>query len=107
MRLTDLSPHWIVLRNGGDAVGITFRCPHCPPGERGESTYLGVFFSTPVDRDQTQTDEANWPQYMVEHPERKYWARSGEDFDTLSLTPSVDVSAHGHWHGFITNGAVT
>lgn len=25
---------------------------------------------------------------------------------TLTLTPSVDASKHGHWHGFITNGEI-
>jgi hypothetical protein len=32
------------------------------------------------------------------------WQRTGETFETLTLTPSVDCSAWGHWHGFITNG---
>ena len=37
----------------------------------------------------------------------KVWAvASGEGFVDLSLTPSVDASKAGHWHGFITNGEV-
>ena len=35
------------------------------------------------------------------------WKRTGENFETLTLTPSVDASAEGHWHGFITNGNIT
>lgn len=107
MRLTDLAPHWMVLRDCGDVVGITFRCPHCPPGERGATTYLGAWFATPIDRDGLSLDERGWPDFMAQHPERKFWARTGDTFETLTLSPSVDASQHGHWHGFIANGEVT
>jgi hypothetical protein len=36
-----------------------------------------------------------------------HWKRSGEAFETLSLSPSIDASNAGHWHGFIKNGEVT
>lgn len=94
------------MRDGGDVVGVTFRCPHCPAGERGETAYLGVFFSTPIDRDRTDTDEKDWPTYMLQHPERKYWDRSGDSFDNLTISPSVDASGVGHWHGFISSGEI-
>lgn len=36
------------------------------------------------------------------------WTLHGdEDFRTLTLTPSVDASKAGHWHGFITNGEIS
>lgn len=108
MKLTDLSPHWISLgpdKSGDDHLGITFRCPHCPVGERGETTYLGVWFAQPVDPN--HHPDIDWPTYMLVHPTQHFWQRTGETFDTLTLTPSVDASAHGHWHGFITNGDVT
>jgi hypothetical protein len=34
------------------------------------------------------------------------WTISGEDFDTLTVTPSIDASASGHWHGFLTAGQI-
>ena len=34
------------------------------------------------------------------------WARTSDDFSTMSVTPSIDASASGHWHGFITNGEI-
>jgi hypothetical protein len=37
------------------------------------------------------------------------WTRTGEDFETLTLTPSIhsDPAKGGcGWHGFITNGEV-
>lgn len=29
-----------------------------------------------------------------------------ESFETLSVTPSLDASASGHWHGYITAGEI-
>lgn len=106
MKLTDLSPHWMVLREGGDIVGITFRCPHCPAGERGETTYLGVKFTAVIDRDGLDIDEKGWPEYMVQHPSDHFWTRTGDTFDALTLSPSIDASGVGHWHGFISAGEV-
>jgi hypothetical protein len=34
------------------------------------------------------------------------WQRTGETFDDLTLTPSIDASPSGHWHGYVTNGQV-
>jgi hypothetical protein len=42
--------------------------------------------------------------------ERHGWQRTGDTFETLTLTPSIlRARARGGcgWHGFITNGAVT
>jgi hypothetical protein len=32
------------------------------------------------------------------------WRASGDTFEAMTLTPSVDASKEGHWHGHITNG---
>ncbi len=35
------------------------------------------------------------------------WAmKDGPIFETMTITPSIDASASGHWHGFITNGEI-
>lgn len=34
------------------------------------------------------------------------WTIDSQDFETLTVTPSVDASAAGHWHGFLTAGQV-
>lgn len=99
MKLSELNPRWIVdadiVLGGGPSVhdadrygmAISFDCPHC------RSTRLAVWFANPVDG-KPPTDDA-----------QLLWTRSGgTTFDDLSLTPSIDASAHGHWHGFITNG---
>lgn len=35
------------------------------------------------------------------------WKFEGNDFATLTVTPSLDCSASGNWHGFITNGEIS
>jgi hypothetical protein len=31
---------------------------------------------------------------------------NAHNFDEISITPSLDASAAGHWHGFITAGEI-
>jgi hypothetical protein len=99
MRLVDLEPHWAMDADilVGDAIlhdadrhgmGVTFLCPHC------RVTRLGVFFRNPIDG-----------KGASDAP--RLWQRTGDTFEALSLSPSIDASAHGHWHGFIQNGEVT
>jgi len=101
VRLTELNPKWIALKEGGDVIGVTFPCPHC------RLVHVGAWFAEPVDMDGISGIDPALPLFMAKHPENKYWHRTGETFDTLTLTPSIDTSAHGHWHGFVTNGEVT
>lgn len=99
MRLTDLEPRWITFSSNGARCGLTFLCPHCRTARLGawfHDPYCGVGY--PV---------SEWPLFMLQHPDLKFWARTGEDFDTLTLSPSVDASSVGHWHGTITNGEVS
>lgn len=104
MKLTELNPRWcldadiwvcgtLVHDENRNGMGLTFQCPCCVGTTR--ATRLGIFFDNPVDG-KPATDDS---------PLR--WTRSGDDFDSLTLIPSVDVSKSGHWHGYITNGNVT
>lgn len=34
------------------------------------------------------------------------WKFEGNDFNTLTVSPSLDCSASGNWHGFIVNGEI-
>lgn len=96
MRLTELEPRWYVLEQGGARVGLTFLCPHC------RSERLGVAFHH-------RGHEAIDDQYIRAHsPSTKnIWELTGSGFDDLTLSPSVDAGASGHWHGHITAGAIT
>jgi len=101
MKLTDLDPRWAVDADiviGGvnrhyddrHGMAISFDCPCC-----GGATRLAVWFKNPIDG-LPPTDDAS-----------KLWTRSGETFEELTLSPSIDASAHGHWHGHIRDGEAT
>lgn len=102
MRLIDLNPRWFVLEEGGQILGLSFKCPHChalnPSSERER---LGIVFHH-------QGREALEDQYILARaPDTKHiWTITGTTFEELTLTPSIDASHLGHWHGFITNGDI-
>lgn len=96
MKLTDLDPRWYVLQQGGPRVGLTFDCPHCV----GSGQRLGVSFHH---RGREAMEDAI---IHARKPGEHIWTIEGDDFAALSLSPSVDASHVGHWHGLITNGEI-
>lgn len=95
MKLTDLHPKFFVFEEGGPRVGLTFYCPHCLDAR------LGVVFHH-EGHQAIEDDYIHAKSPATQH----IWTESGDDFEHLTLSPSVDASASGHWHGFITNGEV-
>jgi len=91
MRLSDLEPAWLHFHEGPPRCGLGFRCP-CKPGctER-----LHVMFDVSI-------DDVPAPP-MTAHGALQ-WKRDGKTFETLSLSPSIDATGFGHWHGWIRNG---
>lgn len=106
MRLTELEPHmedWQPNERGYQC--FTFLCPACRklrlrqaiwPKPHGEVRWK--------DNDGNDCLERVW--HATQGPDR--------DWDTLSLSPSIDTAPHKRgtgtcpgWHGFITNGEVT
>lgn len=96
MRLTELNPRFV--QYNGQRLGITFDCPHC------RKQRLGVAF-------QHQGLEHIESQAILSvSPNTKIWTETNPEpdtFENLTLTPSIDCSSSGHWHGFITNGEVS
>ena len=74
-----------------DGVGIVCDCP-C--GNTDEHHQLYVPFKNPLDGGPALDD-------------RTGWQRTGDTFETLTLTPSILRRSHCGWHGYITNGNVT
>ena len=94
-RLVDADPRWVDTgpRNTRDpnrkGIGISFECP------LHEDCRLGAYFTNPLD---------GGPPF---EPERPTWDRTGEDFESLTLAPSIRVlQGNGgcRWHGFIRAG---
>lgn len=105
MRLTEFEPRWFTVAHPADGVdlriGLTFLCPHC------RAIRLGIQFHPPIDpAGLIEKLQISWPKA------EKVWLRSGDTFETLTITPSIDVSMSatlefdGHWHGHITNGEI-
>lgn len=125
MRLAEFEPRWWAAA-GRRGQGLVFRCPHC------RRTWLCVAFANPLDAGapwNIGTQERRpisqlWDVlYGPRGPDGRYqgavlqagtevvppghlWARSGETFENLTLSPSVDASPAGCWHGFVRNGAI-
>lgn len=106
MKLTDLNPQFcnaggegISNADGSPAplrvgIGVMFTCP-CGKCDDMHDCY--VSFTNPIDGGAPVNDG------------HATWQRTGDTFDTLTLTPSIlrnpEKGGCG-WHGFITNGEV-
>lgn len=97
--LVDLFGEWIEL--GGRVVGVKFACAHCKDVE-GAPT-LAVLFANPPDGGAPAPDV---PAQLGNNEGRR-WGRQGETLDELALSPSIDCSKCGHWHGIVARGEAT
>lgn len=106
MTLLELDPRWacdadIVIGgvkhhyNNRHGMAVSFDCPCCIKAKRETIQRLAVWFANPIDN-LPPTDDAT-----------TLWNRVGETFETLTLSPSIDASKYGHWHGFITKGEIS
>jgi len=95
-RLTDLEPRWVTpIRFSVQLpTGVSFLCPCCG------TQRLTINFRQPIDPDNLLSDTG----WRAVEPA---WDRTGDSFETLSLLPSIDFHASGHWHGHITNGMIS
>lgn len=98
MRLVDLKPRWWGARDRR-GLGMSFECP-CPvcrlAAHEGYAYRIVIAFSNPLDGGEPAADIVAGP----------HWHREGDSFEDLSVTPSIDASHRGHWHGFISQGDV-
>lgn len=108
MRLVDLDPHWIML--DGRRVGFVFRSPI------RNDNFWQTCFPEPVGerrRDQWELaqDAIGDNRAVIQGCNRAHrWTIDGgidaASFETMTVSPSLDGSAGGGWHGFITNGEI-
>lgn len=97
VRLTDLDPRWGTWSGRAERIEVSFDCPR-----HGKAHRVHVPFANPLDGGKPV--------------ERNHlWQRSGDSFDTLTLSPSIDYTKYDNgtlrdascWHGFVRNGEVT
>lgn len=104
MRLVDLDPKWVTM--DGKRVGFTFLSP---AGKQGPIHWRQSCFVIALPM------RAQW-DLLDDEPNVQFcnqlasWTIEGgidaADFATLTVKPSIDGSAGGLWHGFITNGEI-
>jgi len=98
MKLTDLEPAWL------SPDVFIFKNP------TGGNDYLTCKRVVMSFKDQYELIYKQNPQYIgkcvVTTKADMAWKFEGNDFDALTVMPSIDASASGNWHGFITNGTI-
>lgn len=104
MKLSELNPRWQIedIRTGR-RVGVNFDCPGAccagKPSARDEwdemrhSGAVKLIVAVPF---KIALDGAPWSA--------NGWDRTGDTFETLTLSPSIFPP--GHWHGYIRNGEI-
>lgn len=96
MKLTDLSPRWLT----NDL--FIFKSP------TGRGNWISCKRVIMPVKEQMETMYKAAPdligQSIVPTVAEMAWSFEGNDFETLTVTPSIDCSRSGNWHGFITNG---
>lgn len=112
MRLIELDPRWLI--QDGRRVGFVFRCPtrckcwqscfvESPPRREQWALFRSTFGEDPDFEEMPKPDVQGCASGTR-------WQIAGgienADFETLSVTPSIDGSPGGNWHGFITNGEI-
>jgi hypothetical protein len=122
MKLIGLQPRW--LEADGERVGFIFHCPHCVAGASTPPTWLSCFLA-PAPKISRQfeifrlalaRDPRPMNRAVVPITEGVRWVCRGEQnivvsplaarFEDLTVDPSIDASASGHWHGHIKGGVV-
>lgn len=114
MKLTDLQPRWFDVPGvGTNKDGVTFVCPCQKCRANPENARrLGIQFANPIGSEplplMTQKEKRVhlFERRTFDIAMNYLWQRTGETFEDLTLTPSVDASASGHWHGYITGGEI-
>lgn len=105
MRLVDLDPRWLI--QNGRRVGFTFFSPVQSQG-MGKSRWRQSCFIEPTSSD-VQFDLLGDEPVQHCNPACAWKIEGGIEnasFETMTVTPSIDGSAGGLWHGFITNGEI-
>lgn len=104
MRLSELEPRWLTPNL------FIFDCPHCVgiiTDKKARLTCKNVVM--PFNEQYYLFEKLygeGWNHLIVGCKDDMAWGFSTTDFETITVTPSLDASASGHWHGNIQNGNI-
>jgi len=99
MRLTDLEPRWVYKEKV-----FCFLCPHCRKVWLScKRVVMSTHEQIVIFESAVRGESIN---VVVPCKAEAAWKFSGGDFETMTITPSLDASDAGHWHGHITNGGI-
>lgn len=104
MKLLDLEPTW--LERDDRKVGFAFRCP------LDHTWWQTVYFEPTPMREQFKMtkaalgDKKHGGRFQPADQSFGWSLQSEPDFAVLTISPSVDGSRGGLWHGFIQNGQI-
>ena len=100
MRLVDLEPRWLFH----DKLFL-FKCPHCQ-----ERWLTCKNFATTNQEEVFSLLHLGlgefWNEVVVPPGALSVWHWTTDSFETMSVSPSIDASASGHWHGHIYGGEI-
>lgn len=110
MKLTDLDPRWLL--HDGRRVGFIFKCPtdqhwyqSCMLEAFSRQEQWSLFEAAMQDHEDAREGVAH--TLVQGCAQGMLWTmQPGCEFENMSVMPSIDGSAGGLWHGFITNGVM-
>ena len=98
MRLVDLMPRWV------DQHVFVFLCPHC---REVFLTCKDIVMSRWLQCEIIAADALGHQGVTVVLSKESFaWTLEGRDFARMTVSPSIDASASGHWHGRIIEGKI-
>lgn len=111
MKLTDLDPRWLI--RDGRRIGFIFRSPvkrswyqSCLLEKCNADTQRDLFNAALRDLADEGQESAQYTRVQGCRSDCAWKITEGSDFTNLSVTPSIDGSAGGLWHGYITGGEI-
>jgi len=109
MRLVDLDPRW--LMKDDKRVGFVFKSPTL-----GDDMWMAIYEPHPGYHELWRAINAAFPEgkknakgftrSVQTMNARQSWTVTGDTFETITVSPSLDGSPAGNWHGFIQNGNI-
>lgn len=124
MKLTDLDPRWLTF--DGRRVGFIFRSPLPAKRDWWQTCFVERFLTFKGREGTYRFDGEGYSPdsqcgivarccreakewFQPCNPDHQWSIAGGikdASFEALTVTPSIDGSAGGLWHGFITNGEI-